>query len=539
MTAARHHDAAEVASDWIWEFNTNQRLTFVSKRFGDTSGIPWASVDGHPIADLVEMGFDPNGMDAILAAADARAVFQGCVNRVDLAGGQTRFWSLSGKPFYDLETGAYAGYRGTGTDVTTAIKRETELTEALLRAEAAERAAQQARRMLVDAIEAIPEGFVLHDAEDRLVLCNARYGEIYGLSPELMMPGVLFEDSLRATNKRHAYVSGAKDTEAWIAERMQKHRAVDGSHIQQQLPNGCWLQVEERRTSDGGIVGIRVDVTDVRRREALERDRERTLSELRSAQLMQKSLLPSARLQKEIIAKSGLDIASRSASCTELGGDLWGLSDLDHGQFGVYTLDVAGHGTAAALNTFRLHALIHELGAWLLEPARFLQQLNMRLVELVQPGTFATMFYAVIDTKSNCITYAAAGSPPPLLCSGTDLPLISLDSTGVPLGISPDADYASFKADFGPGAIFFLYSDILTDFTDENGHRAGEAGAFAVIQSCIGDASAEVAVERVCAPFFDPDGLALSDDLTVVCIMRPHAPLCMLSDTDPLIGGSA
>jgi len=236
---------------------------------------------------------------------------------------------------------------------------------------------------------------------------------------------------------------------------------------------------------------------------------------------MQTSLLPSMRLQKEIIAKSGLDIASRSASCTEIGGDLWGLSALDGGRVGVYTLDVAGHGATAALTTFRVHTLIHELGAWLLDPGRFLQELNIRLTELLQPGAFATMFYGVVDPAANCIVYAAAGSPPPLVRRGIGLPLTPLDSAGVPLGITVGAAYPSTKAEFGPGGMLFLYSDILTDRIDEHGNRVGEAGAFAWIQHCAGQVTAETAVERVCAPFFDPPGRPLGDDLTVVCIMRP------------------
>ena len=143
-----------------------------------------------------------------------------------------------------------------------------------------------------------------------------------------------------------------------MAERLRQHRELDGGRVQQRLTGERWFQIEERRTSDGGIVGIRVDVTEARRQEALERERERTNAELMAARLMQARLLPSGRLQQETLARTGLDIASRSASCTELGGDLWGLRDLDGGRLGVYTLDVAGHGTTAALDAFRLHTLI-------------------------------------------------------------------------------------------------------------------------------------------------------------------------------------
>ena len=511
----------EVVSDWLWETDARSRLTFLSKRFGDISGIPWAQVNGRSISDLAAMGFEQDGMNKIRAATAAHGVLASAVYRVDPARGGTRYWRLSGEPRFDPATGAFAGYRGIGTDVTAAIEHESAMTAALLRAEAAEREALRARRMLEEAIEAIPEGFVLHDAEDRLVLCNTRYREIYGLTAELIKPGVLFEDTLRETGIRSTYVIGDSGLDEWVAERMRRHRTLDGTHIEQRLTDGRWLQIEERRTSDGGTVGIRVDVTEARRREALERDRERTVAELQAARLMQTSLLPSVRLQKEIIASSGLDIASRSASCREIGGDLWGLSALDGGRVGVFTLDVAGHGTTAALTTFRVHTLIHELGAWLLDPGRFLQELNLRLTELLQPGAFATMFYGVVDPAANCISYAAAGSPPPLVRRGTGLPLTPLDSTGVPLGIAVRVEYPCAKVEFGPGGMLFLYSDILTDRIDEHGNRAGEAGAFAWIQRCAGPVSAETAVERVCAPFFDPPGTPLNDDLTVVCIMRP------------------
>ena len=519
-TVAQQRHIAGGASDWIWETDTDRRLTFVSKRFGETSGIAWASVNGRLLDDLVGLGFETAGMADICAATEARRAFHG-VYRVELSNALARFWRITGKPFYDTDTGSFAGYRGTGTDVTSAIEREAELLAALHRAEAAEKQAREARQRLVDALEAIQEGFVLHDAQDRLVLCNARYRELYGLTADLMSPGSLFEDTLRNTGKVQTYAHGGLAIEDWIAERMARHRNPDGHLIEHQLTSGRWLQVEERRTSDGGTVGIRIDVTEARRQAAIERDRERTRVELQAARAMQTGLLPSERLQKEIIARTGLDIASRGASCTELGGDLWGMTQLDGGCVGVYTADVAGHGTTAALNTFRLHTLIHELGGWMAEPGRFLKELNARLVELLEPGTFTTMFYGIVDPAANCITYAAAGSPPPVLRCARDRPLVPLDTAGVPLGITVRADYPTAKAEFDPGGILLLYSDILIDAMDQHGNRAGEEGAFAAIQRCADEPTAHATVERICAPFFDPPEKPLSDDLTVVCIRRP------------------
>src|SRR5580658_1106405 len=69
---ARHRDLAEVASDWLWETNADHRFTFISKRFTETSGIPWASIVGRRLDDLAELGFDPAGVQALLVTIEAR-----------------------------------------------------------------------------------------------------------------------------------------------------------------------------------------------------------------------------------------------------------------------------------------------------------------------------------------------------------------------------------------------------------------------------------------------------------------------------------
>jgi signal transduction histidine kinase len=274
VSEARHRDMTDVASDWIWETDASGCLTFLSKRFGDTSGIPWAAVTGRPLDGLVQLGFDRDHMRDLTAIMQAGNSFQDQVCRIGLHDGRTRFWMLSGKPFSDADTGAFAGYRGTGTDVTIKMGREAALSAALLRAEEAERTAKAATTRLMEAIEAIPEGFVLHDADDRMVLCNARYAEFYDLDGESRAPGAWFADALRRSAYRSLGAAARPDEiEAEIAQRLERHRAIDGNRELQHQANGRWLEVHERRTSDGGTVGIRIDVTEARLREAAERDR--------------------------------------------------------------------------------------------------------------------------------------------------------------------------------------------------------------------------------------------------------------------------
>lgn len=122
---------------------------------------------------------------------------------------------------------------------------------------------------LEDALDAIFEGFAIYDAEDRLIICNDMYREIYAESAPAMFPGNRFEDILRFGLRKAQYNTGGLDDETWLANRLQQHHAADGSVIEQQLETGRWLRISETRTSTGGIVGIRADITELKDAKAL------------------------------------------------------------------------------------------------------------------------------------------------------------------------------------------------------------------------------------------------------------------------------
>ncbi|MCW2245184.1 signal transduction histidine kinase [Azospirillum fermentarium] len=132
----------------------------------------------------------------------------------------------------------------------------------------AEREVLRMQERLIDAIESITDGFVLYDADDRLVLCNSKYRDLFDISREMAQPGRPFSDVLRAGVEHGLYVMPPQqDTEAWIAERIARHNAP-GEPFELELSDGRWVRVQERRTSEGGVVGVRTDITDLKRREA-------------------------------------------------------------------------------------------------------------------------------------------------------------------------------------------------------------------------------------------------------------------------------
>jgi signal transduction histidine kinase len=139
---------------------------------------------------------------------------------------------------------------------------------------------RRAQALLQDALEHLGEGFVLFDREERLIMCNSRFREIYARSADVMVPGATLEDIVRAGAERGEYLDvPTDDIDGWLARRMVEHRALAGNIIERQLADGRWLRISEQRTSDGGTVGVRTDITDAKEHAARLRRNEEQLTQ--------------------------------------------------------------------------------------------------------------------------------------------------------------------------------------------------------------------------------------------------------------------
>jgi signal transduction histidine kinase/ActR/RegA family two-component response regulator len=121
-----------------------------------------------------------------------------------------------------------------------------------------------ARQRLEDAIESIPDGFVLFDRDDRVVICNHRYREIFDKIAPHIMPGVAFEQLVRIGVAKGQYILPQDDDESAFLDAVKAARRGEGPAVERQLANGRWIRAIERTTSEGGAVGIRTDVTDLK-----------------------------------------------------------------------------------------------------------------------------------------------------------------------------------------------------------------------------------------------------------------------------------
>lgn len=138
------------------------------------------------------------------------------------------------------------------------------------------------QQKLVDAIESTSEGFAFFDHEDRLILHNAQYEKLlYGGSDVSITPGMCFEDILRMGVDNGLISVEGDGREAFIAERVEKHRNP-GLPILQRRGSRGWIQISERKTSDGGTVAVFSDVSELKNREADLTEKTTTLEHLSS-----------------------------------------------------------------------------------------------------------------------------------------------------------------------------------------------------------------------------------------------------------------
>ncbi|TFV41378.1 EAL domain-containing protein [Bradyrhizobium niftali] len=159
------------------------------------------------------------------------------------------------------------GWVATHEDISERYRTEAALADAKASAEKAEVAARAAHTHLTEALDVVPEGLAVYDKNDRLILWNRQYAEFYEASREVLVSGTSFEQILRGGLARGQYPEAAGREEEWLAQRMAHHQLPRHSH-EQHLAGDRWVRVEERRTVDGGSIGVRIDITDLKRREA-------------------------------------------------------------------------------------------------------------------------------------------------------------------------------------------------------------------------------------------------------------------------------
>jgi len=121
-----------------------------------------------------------------------------------------------------------------------------------------------ALKQLREAVDAMPDGMAFYDADDRIVLWNARYAEV---NPELqphLKVGLSFRDILQIGITEGRYDEAVGREKEWLEERLTARRQLSAT-LEQRILGDRWLRVQDRRTAEGGVVTVCTDITDLKR----------------------------------------------------------------------------------------------------------------------------------------------------------------------------------------------------------------------------------------------------------------------------------
>ncbi len=254
-------------------FDGQRRLVFCNARFAEMFALPskltqpgvtLREIMDYQVASGSYPGSDPDAFvrEMLTIAAQNRST----KSLVEFRDG--RFIAASHEPTPD------GGWVTTFEDVTDRLRAEGDLretraamVEAKAEAERAARQAQAAHQRLQEVFDLMPEAVVLFDSQDRHVLWNRRYAELNAEIVDPLVPGMSFEEVMRRGIALNRYPQAAGWEEQWLAVRRALHAMPHSSH-EQRLAGDRWLRIEERRTADGGCLGVRIDITELKRREA-------------------------------------------------------------------------------------------------------------------------------------------------------------------------------------------------------------------------------------------------------------------------------
>lgn len=246
----------------LWDFDLDSRKLFWSRSMYEMLGLPPSgAVLG--FADAARLMHPDDGNLYALA----RAVAKGDPRQID----QVFRMRHSSGHYVWMRARAQVIRSSTGCMHVIGIAMDVTEQHRL-----AQRYAEADQR-LADAIECTSEAFVLWDKNDRLVMCNAHFQQVYGLPDSVLVPGT-----------ERAVVQAAASRPI-IQRRVADPDQTGASRTTEvQLADERWLQINERRTRDGGLVSVGTDITLLKRHQERLREQERrlmaTIGDLSSSQ---------------------------------------------------------------------------------------------------------------------------------------------------------------------------------------------------------------------------------------------------------------
>jgi len=202
-------------------------------------------------------------------------------------------------------------------------------------------------------------------------------------------------------------------------------------------------------------------------------ERERMATELNIAYQVQKSLLPRSN---PIL--SGYDIVGLCIPAKEVGGDYYDFFPLEDNKLGIVIGDVSGKGVPAAIYMTLTKGIIQSHTHNLDSPGEVLKNVNKLLYQILEPGNFVSMFFAVLDGNTGELSCARAGHNEAILYSSTNNKVTNIQPGGIGLGLEKgdifDSKIKEQTIHLNPNDILIFYTDGFTEAMNHQRELFGE-----------------------------------------------------------------
>jgi phosphoserine phosphatase RsbU/P len=199
-----------------------------------------------------------------------------------------------------------------------------------------------------------------------------------------------------------------------------------------------------------------------------EQDLVRIQEEMRLAGEIQRNLLP--KTAPEI---PGYQIAGRSIPAKDVGGDYYDFIPIEDGRLAFCLGDVSGKGMPAAMLMANVQATLRGQSAPSISSKECVERSNNLLYKSTDPQKYVTLFYGILNTKTNELCFCNGGHNNPFLLSGNGK-MKKLQTGGIVLGFVPQFIFTEEKIPFQPGDLLVLYSDGITEAMNDKEEEFGE-----------------------------------------------------------------
>ncbi|MFN2385999.1 MAG: PP2C family protein-serine/threonine phosphatase [Thermoanaerobaculia bacterium] len=239
---------------------------------------------------------------------------------------------------------------------------------------------------------------------------------------------------------------------------------------------------------------------------------------------IERELELAAAIQREILPRSlpdvaGTEIAAASVPTRQVGGDYYDVFPLSRGRLGFLVADVSGKGIPAALLVSTVHAAVHLQIDQSQTIAELVSRIDRHLQRYAAARKFLTLFFGLLEPDSGVFRYVSAGHNPALLLGGSGQ-IVRVESTGVPVGILPNATWREEVLQMERGDLLCVYTDGVTEAVNEREEEFGLERLARLVSRNAASTPQRICDEALGAVADFARGMPQYDDQTLLVVRR-------------------